>query len=408
MKKIKNNPRHTMSVIVKKSVSGITLIALVVTIVVLLILAGVSISMLGGENGIIKQAVEAKDRNKIEAIKEKINLWKTNQKINELTGENNTSSLIDELYNDGLITEEEKTKLENGESIIIGGEEISLVPTIGYIYSEEMIGTVIKNDTLDANLPSGTEWIILGKDEDGSIMLTTSKPIENGFTVNGTAQAWLTYETDLNTACAVYGGTVQGKTITSRSMTLKDVNRVTGFVEPSFNTYTFTNETTNDYTNKRVNYWHPDTNGTATSSDGTGDPNYWSKNATTYECDAYAYGIDTSDNNTVKYVYEGSNWSEINYTSSTLKNTNIILGDILDYVYLLASRSVDVYSDSAYFNVAYVDGGFVSSSDGDLCNSDSDSFDDYGNSDAMPVRPIINLPSNIQVEEVSGEWSIID
>ncbi len=413
MKKIKNNPRHTMSVIGKKSVSGITLIALVVTIVVLLILAGVSISMLGGENGIIKQAVEAKDKNKIEAIKERINLWKTNKQINELTVGNNTSSLIDELYKDGLITEAEKTKLENGESIIIGKgesweEEISLVPTIGDIYSEEMIGQVIKNDTLDANLPEGTEWIILGKDEDGSIMLTTSKPIENGFTANGTAQAWLTYETDLNTACAVYGGTVQGKTITSRSMTLKDVNRVTGFVEPSFNTYTFTNEATNDYANKRVNYWHPDTNGTATSSDGTGDPNYWSKNATTYECDAYYYFIDTSDNNTVKYSYEGTSWGEANYTRSTLKNTNIILGDSLDYVYLLASRSVNVDSGNANFDVAFVCEGLVHSNYNDLCLSDSDSFNDLGNSDAVPVRPIINLPSNIQVEEVSGEWSIID
>ena len=39
-----------------KKEQGITLIALVVTIVVLLILAGVSISMLTGENGIVTQA----------------------------------------------------------------------------------------------------------------------------------------------------------------------------------------------------------------------------------------------------------------------------------------------------------------------------------------------------------------
>ena len=38
-----------------KKEKAITLIALVVTIVVLLILATVSIQMLGGENGIIKQ-----------------------------------------------------------------------------------------------------------------------------------------------------------------------------------------------------------------------------------------------------------------------------------------------------------------------------------------------------------------
>ena len=41
---------------------GITLIALVVTIIVLLVLAGVSISMLTGENGILKRAAEAKEK----------------------------------------------------------------------------------------------------------------------------------------------------------------------------------------------------------------------------------------------------------------------------------------------------------------------------------------------------------
>ena len=40
---------------------GITLIALVVTIVVLIILAGVSILMLTGENGIIKRAQDARE-----------------------------------------------------------------------------------------------------------------------------------------------------------------------------------------------------------------------------------------------------------------------------------------------------------------------------------------------------------
>lgn len=45
-----------------KKEKGITLIALVVTIVVLLILAAVSISMLTGENGIISKALEAKEK----------------------------------------------------------------------------------------------------------------------------------------------------------------------------------------------------------------------------------------------------------------------------------------------------------------------------------------------------------
>jgi len=46
---------------IKKSKSGITLISLVVTIIVLLILAGVTLTMLTGENGIIKRSINAKE-----------------------------------------------------------------------------------------------------------------------------------------------------------------------------------------------------------------------------------------------------------------------------------------------------------------------------------------------------------
>ncbi len=51
---------------------GITLIALVVTIVVLLILAGISVSMLTGEDGLIKQSQKAKEETEKAEEKEKI------------------------------------------------------------------------------------------------------------------------------------------------------------------------------------------------------------------------------------------------------------------------------------------------------------------------------------------------
>lgn len=51
---------------------GITLIALIVTIVVLLILAGVTISIVFGENGVINKAQEAALQTKIGAVKEKV------------------------------------------------------------------------------------------------------------------------------------------------------------------------------------------------------------------------------------------------------------------------------------------------------------------------------------------------
>ena len=53
---------------------GITLIALVITIIVLLILAGVSIAMLTGNNGILTQAGNAKTDTAIAEAKEAIKL----------------------------------------------------------------------------------------------------------------------------------------------------------------------------------------------------------------------------------------------------------------------------------------------------------------------------------------------
>ena len=46
----------------RRKEKGITLVALVVTIIVLIILAGVSIAMLTGDNGIIKKVKDAKTK----------------------------------------------------------------------------------------------------------------------------------------------------------------------------------------------------------------------------------------------------------------------------------------------------------------------------------------------------------
>ena len=67
---------------------GITLIALVVTIVILLILAGVSIAMLTGNNGILTQAQRAKEETKEAQLDEKNTLTSYEQIINTNAGVN--------------------------------------------------------------------------------------------------------------------------------------------------------------------------------------------------------------------------------------------------------------------------------------------------------------------------------
>ena len=69
-----------------KNTKGITLIALVVTIIILLILAGVSIAMLTGNNGILTQGKRAKEETEIAEEKEAISLAMNALKIQKQVG----------------------------------------------------------------------------------------------------------------------------------------------------------------------------------------------------------------------------------------------------------------------------------------------------------------------------------
>ena len=100
-----------------KNERGITLIALVVTIVVLLILAGVSISMLTGENGIINQANDAKEATEQAKIEEKVDLA-----VNSLISKNNgnTNNITPQMIADEI------NKTENRNDVYAEG---SIFPT---------------------------------------------------------------------------------------------------------------------------------------------------------------------------------------------------------------------------------------------------------------------------------------
>lgn len=75
---MRNTKRKELELIKKMSMqkrnNGITLIALVVTVIVLLILAGISIQMLTGDNGILQRAGQAKDMTEKEGAREQIGL----------------------------------------------------------------------------------------------------------------------------------------------------------------------------------------------------------------------------------------------------------------------------------------------------------------------------------------------
>ena len=72
----------------KKNTRGITLIALVITIIVLLILAGVTIAALSGDNGILTKAKEAKEKTEQAQKDEERNLQEITDTMNGVEGYN--------------------------------------------------------------------------------------------------------------------------------------------------------------------------------------------------------------------------------------------------------------------------------------------------------------------------------
>ena len=66
-----------------KQTKGITLIALLITIIILLILAGVTITMLTGDNGILKQATNARETNSKAEFEEQVKLAVIASRVND-------------------------------------------------------------------------------------------------------------------------------------------------------------------------------------------------------------------------------------------------------------------------------------------------------------------------------------
>ena len=83
MKEPEKQKRTDLKKLNLKNKNAITLIALVVTIVVLLILAGVTISLLLDENGIIAKSKDARNTNRAGTIRDEISLWEADKVASE-------------------------------------------------------------------------------------------------------------------------------------------------------------------------------------------------------------------------------------------------------------------------------------------------------------------------------------
>ena len=108
---------------------GITMIALIITIIILLILAGVSIALLTGENGLIKKAELAKQKSEEAELEENETLGDYESKISEyIDNSKDTVTLSKEEYESlkpKSITEESLLMESSNENLDAGTKTLN-------------------------------------------------------------------------------------------------------------------------------------------------------------------------------------------------------------------------------------------------------------------------------------------
>ena len=123
---------------------GITLIALVITIIILLILAGISIMTLTGENGLLTRAKQATGQYEEASAKEKLELVMAELGMDKITdAEYNENSYIDKKIR-------EQGMLIIGNIVIVDEHQFSIdrsVPKIG-----EYLGKWSKDEMIEIEL----------------------------------------------------------------------------------------------------------------------------------------------------------------------------------------------------------------------------------------------------------------
>ena len=445
-----------------KERNGITLIALVITIIVLLILAGVTIATLTGDNGILGKAKTAKTTNDEEKAKEqiKIAVMGSYGKDGELNYDDLTKNLgqigIKELPKEASYPLE--VTLDGVSATIKANGEVNFTTSGGYTQTGDTItspdgktmkvGDYVNYDpTLEANASdltytstadktgadsnqefnvatyksAGYGWRVLGV-KDGKIRLISEEFIGPGkdkeiyigsrtyYNLKG-QKGYINGIEELNKISAIFG---HGKGAEkAKSITVEDINGITGY-NPE--TAKYNQGDGNEYGNK-VTYTRGE--GTALSSSAT--------NGETWSGTIDTFNYYDKTNKTFKALTSGS--TEITSTSyyyaSAQVNSSFLTGEVNSdgtmnttsvYQMLFGGTSVEndrlirnftsrkkqsywLASDYADAHNGYaVYWGLRNVNDGDVDGLCLCSSYEYQDSRSYGVRPVVSLKSDVSLE----------
>ena len=415
---------------VAKEKKGITLIALVITIVVLLILAAVSVATLTGNNGILTRANEAKQAITEAGAREKVQM--------EVAGSIGTDGKIkigDLNYNLGNIeglTHEGKSIEDNpienlpamvlvdGNSVIIK-EEGSVVVS-EWIQKEYEITNgkiTVKVGDYVLNYDEGTEstkiettksghteqqtlttqdlgWRILGIGENGELELISDNPTTATVTLVGET-GYLNAEEVLNTTCnELYGKGQYAES--ARSLNVQDINKLANYDPKTYSgygdLYKYRFSTDTNYMQYAIS-----------TDNGQTWSNWLDITGTSYQTFRIPGSTETISADNPKESEEIENTTYVYTISSQITDTNIVnmitkgTGNS-NLVQWIASCAVNCSSGYAGFRVRNLYNGNMSY---DALYESNGNFNNL----SFTVRPVVSLKTNVQLERNSEDGWII-
>ncbi len=154
-----------------KKQNGITLISLIITIIVMLILAGVALSMVMGDGSIVEQANSATENTRGGEVQEYVDLSIASNRAGKYSniGIKNKEQIIEELKNEKLITQDEANELADSDILQIGDV------TIDFSKIDESIDSdIVSVDVGDYVTYSGggiNKWRVVEKKGNGEIVV---------------------------------------------------------------------------------------------------------------------------------------------------------------------------------------------------------------------------------------------
>ena len=402
---------------------GITLIALVITIIVLLILAGVTIATLTGDNGILTKATEAKDKTEEGEEEEKVKLSVAGALAKDNGGEIKEGYLDEELasqfgekgtdYNlegSGPFT---VTIIESGRSYLINedgaigevveregievGDYVNYTPDTSTIeygvdkLSPEITGSgsnssAIKQDSL--------KWRIMNIDASGRVDLISEKPTSQEVYFSR-ARGYNNGVFVINDICkSLYSNNSLG--ITARNLDLKDIedkmNEVGKTSRVEYSNEVKYGETKNygsgynQYPNLYAEENGSGINTETVKEDGIDINADWYSSPTTEDSSTANEGL------TVTQTYYG--WGN---TPSSYFDDQRFYDMIFNTgkTYWLASRFADCISPYATFGLCRVSNSTLDGNRMFYSNGDPSGYGRY-------LRPVVSLGADIQITPVEN------